>query len=269
LTYEDSIEAAVSAIRDLAPGRPTVGIILGSGLSGVADRLEDAAAIPYQDIPGFSRPTVPGHRGTLLLGRLGGVRAVVMLGRLHYYEGYSMGEVALPVHVMARLGAGAMVATCAAGGLKAGFRRDDIVAVADHDNFMGGNPLIGLKTDRSRFVDMRDAYDPALRALLREAAGDIGLALKEGVYAAVHGPSYETPAEVEALAAVADIVGMSLVPEVIAARYCGMAVAGLAVTTNAHPARQGIEHDDVLDVAGRNSDAVGRLILGLIDRLYR
>ena len=212
-----------------------IAIILGSGLGELGERLADAIEIPYADIPGFTRSTAPGHRGMLLAGELAGRPVLCMQGRLHRYEGHGFAQVTFPVRVLRLLGVQTLLVTNAAGGINTGYAVGDIMVIADHINLMGGNPLAGLHEPvfGERFFDMGTAYTPALRSLAHASAQRLGMRLREGVYIAVTGPSYETPAEIRAFRALgADAVGMSTVPEVIAARHCGMDILGLSLITN-------------------------------------
>ncbi|MBQ9474248.1 MAG: purine-nucleoside phosphorylase [Bacteroidales bacterium] len=214
--------------------RPSWAITLGSGLGRLADEIENPTVIPYSDIPGFRRSTAVGHKGNLIAGRLGNSDVIAMQGRFHYYEGYSMDDVTLPVRVMSELGVHRLVVSNAAGAVNPDYRVGDIMLISDHINLMP-NPLIGPNRDEYgvRFPDMTEAYSPTLRAAARAAASALGFELREGVYIATTGPSYETPAEYRFFrTAGADAVGMSTVPEVIVARHCGLEVLGLSVITN-------------------------------------
>src|SRR5690349_17808833 len=221
----EQIQEAVAAISSAARGfSPRVGIILGSGLGAFADSFEGKVSIPYKDLPGFPHSSVPGHAGRLVLGTVGGAQAVAMQGRVHGYEGYAPWQVAFPARVLCALGIRALVVTNAAGGINPELRPGDLMAITDHINLLGWNPLIGANDDRlgPRFPDMSTAYSPELARALQEVARDEGVELKQGVYALQSGPSYETPAEIRALRALgADAVGMSTVPEVIAAVHMG------------------------------------------------
>ena len=219
---------------------PAVGVVLGSGLGGFAERLERAATIPYSEMPGFPISRVPGHAGRLVVGELaspdGPVPVVAMQGRVHAYEGWPASEVAFGVRVLFALGARTLLVTNAAGGIAPGLQPGDLVRLTDHLNLTGQNPLTGPNDDAlgPRFPDMSEAYDRRLGALLDEAAAEVGVTLRQGVYAGLSGPSYETPAEIRMLRTLgADLVGMSTVHEVIAARHQGMRVAGVSVVTNA------------------------------------
>jgi len=233
--------------------------------------LEVEAKIPYAKLPGFPRPRVKGHAGQALIGKLDGALVLVLSGRAHYYEGHSMADVTFPMRVLAGFGIRAVVLTNAAGGINRRYRAGDFMALSDHINFMGVNPLRGPATDdKSRFVDLSQAYDPRLNRLLKEAAGKSRVTLHSGVYLAVSGPSYETPAEIRAFARLgADAVGMSTVPEAIVARQCGLDVAAVSCITNlaAGRSKQALSHADVLARAEEVKERAGRL-LGAFAKLY-
>ncbi len=246
----DAVEtAAAAAAARLGVRRPAgeVGVVLGSGLGSYADRLEGAAAVPFTEIPHMPPSTVPGHRGLLVRGRRVGRTVLCLAGRLHYYEGYSLGQVTFPVRLMAALGIRALVVTSAAGGINPAFRPGDFLLVTDHLNLIGGSPLRGAPA----FVDMSAVYDAGAGERIAAAADRLGLRLHRGVLAAVAGPQYETPAEVRMLRTLgADAVCMSSVPEAIVARALGLAVVGLSLVTNmaaGHGAP--LAHDDVLAAA--------------------
>ncbi|MCW2984127.1 MAG: purine-nucleoside phosphorylase [Conexibacter sp.] len=230
--------AAAEAIRSTAGDafvRPRLGLVLGSGLGGLADAVEGATAIPYAELPGFPVGSVVGHAGRLVLGTLAGTPVVVLQGRAHLYEGIPASDLAVPVRTVRALGAETLVLTNAAGSLNGDVGPGRLMALTDHINLMGANPLMGPNDDElgPRFVGLGDAYDFDLRAQLRAAAGAEGVALSEGVYLAVAGPSFETPAEIRAFKVLgADAVGMSTVPEVIVARHCGLRVAAVSAITN-------------------------------------
>jgi purine-nucleoside phosphorylase len=238
---------------------PACAVVLGSGLGALADDLADARRVPFAEVPGFPEATVAGHAGALLAGTLGGREVLLLAGRFHLYEGHPAALAAFPVRVLHALGARTVFVSNAAGGLRRTFAPGDLMIIADHLNLMFRSPLVGpAQEGDARFPDMSAAYDPALRAVLREAAHAAGVAVQEGVYAGLLGPSYETPAEVRMLERLgADAVGMSTVPEVIAARAMGMRVAGVSCITNlASGIGSGaLAHAEVLDV-GRN--AAGR-----------
>jgi len=267
----DVIDAAVSAVRArLGNRRVEVAIVLGSGLGELAERLADPVRIPYAEIPGFHVPTVAGHRGELVCGTLGGRPVIAQSGRFHLYEGHAAAVTALPARVFHRLGATIFIATNAAGGIRPSFRPGSLMLITDHLNLTGSNPLAGpALADEPRFPDMSAAYDPGLRALVLEVAKGQGLALEQGVYAALLGPSYETPAEVRMLAALgADAVGMSTVPEVIVAHARGMRCLGVSTITNAAAGVSGaaLSHAEVMETAAQVGRRLGDLIEGVVAR---
>jgi xanthosine phosphorylase len=228
---------AADVVRAAAGDRepPRVGLVLGSGLGALADAVTDAVAIPYADLPGFPVGSVPGHAGRLVLGTLAGTPVVVLQGRAHLYEGIPVSDLAVPVRTVRALGAEAIVLTNAAGSLHPDNKPGSLMALSDHINLMGANPLTGVNDDAvgPRFVGLGDAYDDELRARLHDAAEAEGVRLAEGVYLAVSGPSFETPAEIRAFKVLgADAVGMSTVPEDIVARHCGLRVAAVSAITN-------------------------------------
>lgn len=233
--------------------RPTLALVLGSGFGHVIERLQVEAEIPYDKLPGFPRPSVGGHQGKVVLGRFGEAPVCVLSGRAHYYEGHTMETATFPVRVLAEFGVRDLLLTNAAGGINQKFRPGDFMCLEDHINLMGANPLRGpLAKGRERFVDLTRTYDARLTGILRRAAKKVKLRVHSGVYLAVSGPSYETPAEIRAFACLgADAVGMSTVPEAIVARQCGVSVAGLSCITNLAAGRGNalLSHADVL-VAG-------------------
>jgi purine-nucleoside phosphorylase len=234
----EQIDETAHAIRSRASGQPRVGLILGSGLNALAESVEKAVFIPFGDLPHFPVSTVFGHAGRLVIGDLEDVAVFVMQGRIHFYEGYTINHVTLPVRVMKRLGIEALIVTNAAGGVNPDFHPGEVMLINDHLNFMGmtgNNPLMGPNLDElgPRFPDMSRAYDPELAELARRAAAENKLTLREGVYAGLSGPSFESPAELRFLRlAGADAVGMSTVPEVIVARHAGIRVLGLSGISN-------------------------------------
>lgn len=224
----------VAYLHERVTRRPRVMLILGSGLGELAEELEDAVRLPFEDIPGFAAATVEGHRGRLVAGRLEGVECIALQGRYHLYEGHPPERVTLPVRAMAALGARTLLVTNAAGGINPAFRAGDLMIIDDHINFTGRNPLTGpVVPGDERFPDMSEAYDAELRERVERAAGEHGIRTVRGVYCAVSGPSYETPAEVRMLGRLgADAVGMSTVPEVIVARAMGVRVVGISLISN-------------------------------------
>ena len=242
--------------QELVDFKPQVGLVLGSGLGFFADdRIEVVGDLPYAAIEGFPVSTVPGHVGRFVYGYLGEQRVICMQGRFHYYEGYSMAQLTLPIRLMKALGVTALFVTNAAGGINPSYTPGDFMLLSDHINFLGSNPLIGATVaDEPRFPDMSAVYDPQLRAQIREWAHAAGQDLKEGVYLATTGPSFETPAEIRAFSVWgADAVGMSTVPEAIVARQCGMRVIGISCITNAAAglSKQPLSHQEVTETADR------------------
>jgi len=243
-------ERAAQFILTRTPFRPRIGLVLGSGLGGFADELEQVVRIPYTDIPFFPRSTAIGHAGMLVVGTVAGIAVVVLQGRAHFYEGYTLQQVVFPVRVLGRMGVRAVVLTNAAGGINSEYRRGALVVVRDHINLQGSTPLIGPNDDRFgvRFPDMTDAYNEEFRRFARDDSQLGGI--YEGVYAAMHGPSFETPAEIRFLRTIgADLVGMSTVPEVIAARHMGIEVLAISCVTNMAAGMTGekLSHEEVLE----------------------
>lgn len=265
------IEAAADKVRAVL-GTADVGIILGSGLGGYAAALEDAARLPYSEIPGFPVSTVAGHAGMLLCGMLHGKRVMMMQGRFHYYEGYSMKDVTLPVRVMQSVGVKTLIVTNACGGINLSFAPGDLMVISDVFSLTGQNPLIGPNLDAfgPRFPDMSCAFDRELRGLAHAVAKGQGFELREGVYAQMTGPCYETPAEICMLRTLgADAVGMSTVPEVIVARHGGMRVLGISCITNmaAGILDQPLSHAEVTETANRVKDRFKALIDGVVENM--
>ena len=266
-------EAARAAAAQLDVGEAEVAVVLGSGLGGVADKLEGARTVPYASLPGFPETTVAGHPGRLVGGKLGGRSALLLCGRVHASEGYPANEVGFGVRVVAALGARTLIVTNAAGGVDPAFAPGEIVAISDQINLTSLSPLSGPNDERlgPRFVDMTDAYDPALRAVAaRVAPGAIGRPLREAIYAGMPGPAYETPAEVRLLRTLgAGLVGMSTVHEVITARHAGVAVLGLSLVANpaAGVGPGKLRHEDVTRAAAAGAEALGRLIAAVVAAL--
>jgi len=249
-------ESAAELLLSHTPLRPRIALVLGSGLGGFADELTDSIRIPYTDIPGFPRSTAIGHAGQMVIGKSEGIPVAAMQGRVHLYEGYTVSQVAFPIRVFARMGVRAVILTNAAGGINLQYGQGALVAISDHINLQGQNPLIGPNDERlgPRFPDMTEAYSKAFRAIARAAAQKLGKTLYEGIYAALAGPSYETPAEIRYLRAIgADLVGKSTVPEVIAARHVGIKVLAISCVTNmaAGILDQPLDHQEVLETAER------------------
>jgi purine-nucleoside phosphorylase len=265
------VEAAARSIADRIGAIPDTAIVLGSGLGQLAGRLEGARRIPYAEIAGFPRTTVVGHQGELVAGTLGGTPLLVQSGRFHLYEGHAAEIVALPVRVMAALGVRTLILTNAAGGIRRTFSRGALMMIADHVNLTFRNPLIGpVLPGEERFPDMSEPYDGALRALAREVARERSLALEEGVYMQLLGPSYETPAEVRMAERLgADAVGMSTAVEVVAARARGMRCLGFSTITNPAAGITGerLSHAEVMEVAARVAGDLERLVEGVVGGL--
>ncbi|MDR0897024.1 MAG: purine-nucleoside phosphorylase [Oscillospiraceae bacterium] len=265
ITQTDRVTQAAQAI-EAACGPADVGIILGSGLGDSLEALlGDLRRIPYDQIPGFPRPTVAGHSGEWVTGKVGALRVAAMRGRFHFYEGHALADIALPVRVMRALGVKTLLVTNAAGGVNRDFAPGTLMLISDMINFSGINPLIGAHEEAfgARFSDMTHAFTPALRELAQRCAGEMGLSLPEGVYMWFSGPSYETPAEIRMARILgADAVGMSTVPEVIVASQCGMAVLGISCITNlaAGVTGQALNHQEVLDTSARIRDTFAALI---------
>jgi len=275
MTYFDQVAEGVALLRGRLGGlAPRIGIVLGSGLGAVADAVKSPVIVPYGEIPHFPQSTVEGHSGRIVAGLLGGVPVVVMQGRVHSYEGYTPQQVTFPMRVLGTLGVRAVVLTNAAGGIKEGYHVGQLVALGDHINQMGWNPLTGPNEPRFavragaglRFFDMTEAYSLRLRALAKEAAKEEGFELEEGVYLATPGPSFETPAEIRAFRTLgATLVGMSTVPETIVARHMGIEVLGISCVTNlaAGLSSSHLSHEEVSET-GRQ---VERRLAGLLERV--
>src|SRR5262245_18196182 len=257
-------EIAAKLLRGISGLNPTLALVLGSGFHAFAETLNADAAISYAKLPGFPRASVGGHVGKALFGTQEGTPVLVLSGRAHYYEGWSMDEVTFPMRVLASLGIQSVLLTNAAGGINRRFRVGDFMALTDHINFMGANPLRGTAaSDASRFVDLTNTYDPNLNRLLRKAARQAKVTLHSGVYLAVSGPTYETPAEIRAFARLgAEAVGMSTVPEAVVARQSGLAVAAVSCITNLAAGRsnRALSHAGVLAAAEQVKDRSARLL---------
>jgi purine-nucleoside phosphorylase len=258
---------AVKAVQSRTPLRPQVGLVLGSGLGAFARSLDKATIIPYGQIPHFPVSTAIGHTGELVVGSSSGVPVAVMSGRAHLYEGYTPDQVVFPVRVLARMGVKILIVTNAAGSVNVNYHPGELMVISDHINFMGVNPLMGPNEETlgPRFFDMTEPYDPILGAMAERACSKVGMTVRKGVYIAFTGPSYETPAEIRMARALgADAVGMSTVPEVIAARHMGVRVLGISCITNmaAGVLKKKLDHREVLDTAEKVRD-------GLIDVLNR
>jgi purine-nucleoside phosphorylase len=277
-------QSAVDYIRSAGASRPAIGIILGSGLGNFAKNVESPLRIPYAEIPHFPRTSVEGHSGNLVLGNIAGIPVAVMQGRVHAYEGFHLSDVVFPTRVLGLLGCKSLIVTNAAGGINAGYRPGALVAISDHINLTGNNALIGANEPRFgmalgaglRFFDMSTAYSPRLRALAFKEAARHNVPLAEGVYLAVLGPSYETPAEIRAFRTLgADLVGMSTVHEVIVARHMGLEVVGISIVTNMAAGviasgQQSVEpifHEDVMEVGRSSEKNFAALLTALVPRI--
>lgn len=271
----EQVQETVQAIRQRAGSlKPSVGIILGSGLGAFADGFGRKVVIPYADLPHFPHSSVPGHAGRMVVGEVGGTVVVAMQGRVHSYEGYSSVQVAFPARVLCSLGLKGLVVTNAAGGINTQFAPGDLMAITDHINLSGWNALTGPNDDRlgPRFPDMSRAYAPSLRALLLESSQRTQVPLRQGVYAMVAGPSYETPAEIRMLRTLgADAVGMSTVPEVVAAGHMGVPVVGISCITNlaAGVGDKPLTHDEVAETANRVAGIFSRLLTDFLPVVAR
>lgn len=266
------LKEAAEFIRGRLSGKPEIGLILGSGLGVLADLIEQPLTIPYGEIPHFPVSTVAGHAGELVIGAIAGRQVIMMKGRFHLYEGYEEAQVTFPVRVMKLLGIEKLIVTNAAGGVNRSFQPGDLMMITDHINLMGRSPLVGPNLDEfgPRFPDMTEAYSRALRKVLKDTADELGIQLQEGVYAAMLGPAYETPAEIRMLQTIgADAVGMSTVPEVIVARHAGIEVLGISCITNmaAGILDQPLRHDEVVETAERVKEQFLKLVLNVIPKL--
>jgi len=262
------VERAAAAVRALVGAEARIAIVLGSGLDALATRVRAARAAPFGAVPGFVLPRVAGHAGELLAGTIAGVAVLVQRGRCHLYEGHSADAVALPVRVFRALGVETLIVTNAAGGIRPTLRPGDLMLIADHVNLMWRNPLTGpVRAGEQRFPDMSAPYDGGLKALARAAATTARVPLEEGTYVGLLGPSYETPAEIRMLERLgADAVGMSTVPEVLAARACGLRVLGVSLITNvvAGAAKSTVSHAEVLAMGARSAESLERVLRGVL-----
>jgi purine-nucleoside phosphorylase len=265
-------ESAAHFLLSQTALRPTIGLILGSGLGAFADSLTDAASVPYAQIPAFPRSTAIGHAGQMVIGNAGAVAVSVMQGRVHQYEGYSAQEVAFPIRVFGRMGVRAVILTNAAGGINLKYQQGALVLIKDHINLQGHNPLVGPNDDRfgPRFPDMTQAYSRAYGKAAQEEASKLGLTLEDGVYAALLGPCYETPAEIRYLRTIgADLVGMSTVAEVIAARHMGIKMLAISCVTNmaAGILDQPLSHQEVLETGKKVRGQFEALLRAVLPRI--
>lgn len=267
----EKLGKAAQYIQSIKATKPKVGIVLGSGLGVFVDQIENKTIIPYNDIPFFKKTTVEGHEGRLILGKVKGVEVAVLQGRLHAYEGLPMEEVVFPVRLLSILGISTLILTNAAGGVNLNFRPGDLVLISDHINLMGRNPLIGPNNNQMgpRFPDMSHTYNPLLNDIMRAVSKTIGYHLAEGVYAGVLGPTYETPAEIKMIRTLgADMVGMSTVPEAIAANHLGLKVCGVSCITNmgAGIVNQTLKHEDIKEIALKAMDHFTALLNNSIEK---
>jgi purine-nucleoside phosphorylase len=271
-TVFERAENAARYIRSRWHEDARTAIVLGSGLGAFADDLEDSVSISYQDVPGFSRSTVEGHAGRLVLGKIRDIPVVAMQGRFHFYEGYSLEDVVFPMRTLGLTGIKTVILTNAAGGINVSFDQGALMIISDHLNLMGQNPLIGPNDSRfgPRFPDMSEVYDRGFQEIAIEEAAKMGLEVRRGIYAALSGPSYETPAEIRLLRTLgADAVGMSTVPEAIVARQMGIKILGLSCITNmaAGVIDEPIDHNEVLEIGLRVYSSLKELLLRIIPRI--
>jgi purine-nucleoside phosphorylase len=272
--FYTAADSAAQLILSSTPLRPKIALVLGSGLGGFADSLTDATRVPYADIPSFPESTAIGHAGRMVIGKAGSTAVAAMQGRVHLYEGYSAQEVTFPIRVFGRMGIRAVILTNAAGGINLGYSQGALVLIRDHINLQGTNPLAGPNDDRfgPRFPDMTQAYSRRYREMAREEALQFGLTLHEGVYAGLLGPSYETPSEIEYLRRIgADLVGMSTVAEVIAARHMGIDVLAISCVTNmaAGILEQPLSHAEVMETGERVKTTFESLLRALLPRIAK
>ncbi|MBQ3106277.1 MAG: purine-nucleoside phosphorylase [Eggerthellaceae bacterium] len=273
LSLKEKLEESAEVLLGRLDGRaPRVGIILGSGLGPLAERIEHAAYVPFGEVPHMKQSTATSHVGRFVAGELGGIQVIAMQGRLHGYEGNTAQEVAYPVWLMRKLGVDTLITTNAAGAINAAYQVGDFCIMSDHINFTGRNPIAGTESDEIafRFFSMFEAYDPELRTLAKEVARDMNIRVQEGVYLGLLGPSFETPAEIRAFRAWgADTVAMSVVEEVIAARHVGMRVLGMSLVSNMACGVENASPNDVevLEVGRQREDDFCRLVTGIVERL--
>ncbi|MFT6631358.1 MAG: purine-nucleoside phosphorylase [Bacteriovoracaceae bacterium] len=267
------VEETANFIQSQLEGRaPKVGIVLGSGLGVFADKVIDKIEIPYSEIPNFHQPTVTGHKGRLVIGTVSGVEVAVFQGRFHNYEGHPLEDVVLPVRVLSQIGVEKLILTNAAGGISSDYSPGELVYITDHINLTGNSPLMGPNDERFgvRFPDMSEAYNKQLNSLLLDSAKELDMVIKPGVYAGVLGPAYETPAEIRMLKIMgADMVGMSTVPESIAANHAGLKVCGISCITNlaAGISKEKLNHDDVKDVANMVMEKFTKLLDKAVEKI--
>lgn len=269
---DEIIRKAALAVRERIGLTPKVGIILGSGLGDLAEKIENPVAVPYGEVPGMRLSTAPGHKGRFVAGTLSGKTVICMQGRLHFYEGYPMGDLVYPIRLMKLLGVEYLIVTNACGAVNTAYRPGDLCILEDHINMLGTNPMIGENHPDlgPRFFDMSEAYNPALRALAHEVGRDLEIPLRDSVYLAYTGPSYETPAEIRAFRVLgADLVGMSTVPEVIAAHHCGIKTLAISMVTNmaAGVTKEKLSEQEVIDMAAAKGAALQKLVAEVVARI--
>ena len=269
---KEKFERAAAAVREKTALVPEAGIILGSGLGDLAQRVEEPVTIPYAKVPGMRESTAPGHAGQFVLGKLQGTNVICLQGRLHFYEGYPMADIVFPVRLMKHLGARTLIVTNACGAVNREFSVGDLMLIEDHINMLGTNPLIGPNEADfgPRFCDMTYAYTPDLRHLALETAKEQGIELRQGVYLGYMGPSYETPVEIRAFRTLGvDAVGMSTVPEVIAASHCGMQVLAISLITNmaAGIEKKKLSEQEVIDIAALRAKTLQSLVEGVLRKI--
>jgi len=268
----DRVEKSAATVRSRCGALPETAIVLGSGLGDFAGTLVDAVTMPYGDLPYWPASRVVGHEGQLVIGNVGGTRVAALSGRAHFYEGHDLGTVVFATRVMGRIGVRRLILTNAAGGINTGFAQGALMIIDDHINMLGSNPLIGMNDDRfgTRFPDMSEVYSARLRRIADDAARARGVPVSHGIYIAVHGPSYETPAEIRFFRTIgADAVGMSTVPEAIAARHMGIEVLGISCITNmaAGVLPQPLLHEEVMETARRVRGSFIALLEAIVERL--
>jgi len=272
LSMYDRVETSAATVRSRCGALPETAIVLGSGLGDFAGTLVDAVTMPYGDLPYWPASRVVGHEGQLVIGNVGGTRVAALSGRAHFYEGHDLGTVVFATRVMGRIGVRRLILTNAAGGINTGFAKGALMIIDDHINMLGSNPLIGMNDDRfgTRFPDMSEVYSARLRRIADDAARAKGVPVSHGIYIAVHGPSYETPAEIRFFRTIgADAVGMSTVPEAIAARHMGIEVLGISCITNmaAGVLPQPLVHEEVMETARRVRGSFIALLEAIVERL--
>ncbi len=272
MNYMEKINQSIESIRKITKYTPKIGLILGSGLGSLADKIENAIKIKYEDIPHFPKSTVEGHAGQLVIGELAGKTVVAMQGRFHFYEGYTLQEVTFPVRVMIGLGVESLIVTNAAGGVNTSFEPGDLMIITDHINYTGQNPLMGENLDElgPRFLDMSNAYDKRYIDIAKDSANKQGVDIKTGVYTWFAGPTYETAAEVKMARILGgDAVGMSTVPEVIIANHQGVKVLGISCITNMATGilNQPLNHEEVVETSMRVREDFGKLILDIVKNI--